>query len=130
MSEAGSRKLMELEALRGVAAVIVLFHHFLLVVAPRLHGRNFPDDPIAMVRTPLFALVNGSAIQSGSLPALPVCEVGGAPAALAFAGLSGTPGLYQLNLTIPLTAANGDNTVTCSYTGFATPAGNLITVQN
>jgi peptidoglycan/LPS O-acetylase OafA/YrhL len=42
MSEAGSRKLMELEALRGVAAVIVLFHHFLLVVAPRLHGRNFP----------------------------------------------------------------------------------------
>jgi peptidoglycan/LPS O-acetylase OafA/YrhL len=61
MSEAGSRKLMELEALRGVAAVIVLFHHFLLVVAPRLHGRNFPDDPIAMVRTPLFALVNGSA---------------------------------------------------------------------
>ena len=61
MSEAGSRKLMELEALRGVAAVIVLFHHFLLVVAPRLHGRNFPDDLIALVRTPLFALVNGSA---------------------------------------------------------------------
>jgi peptidoglycan/LPS O-acetylase OafA/YrhL len=61
MSEAGGRKLMELEALRGVAAVIVLFHHFLLVVAPRLHGRNFPDDPIALVRTPLFALVNGSA---------------------------------------------------------------------
>ena len=61
MSEAGSRKLMELEALRGVAAVIVLFHHFLLVVAPRLHGRNFPDDPIALVRMPLFALVNGSA---------------------------------------------------------------------
>src|ERR1700735_4161538 len=61
MSEAGSRKLMELEALRGVAAVIVLFHHFLLIVAPRLHGRNFPDDPIALVRTPLFALVNGSA---------------------------------------------------------------------
>jgi peptidoglycan/LPS O-acetylase OafA/YrhL len=61
MSEADRPKLMELEALRGVAAVIVLFHHFLLVVAPRLHGRNFPDDPIALVRTPLFALVNGSA---------------------------------------------------------------------
>ncbi len=61
MSEAGHPKLIELEALRGVAAVIVLFHHFLLVVAPRLHGRNFPDDPIALVRTPLFALVNGSA---------------------------------------------------------------------
>ena len=54
-------KLVELEALRGVAAMMVVFHHFLLVVAPRLHGRNFPDDPIALVRTPLFALVNGTA---------------------------------------------------------------------
>jgi len=54
-------KLIELEALRGVAAMMVLFHHFLLVIEPRLHGRNFPDDPIAMVRTPLFALVNGTA---------------------------------------------------------------------
>jgi hypothetical protein len=35
-----------------------------------------------------------------------------------------------LNLTIPLTAANGDNSVACSYNGFATPAGNLITVQH
>jgi peptidoglycan/LPS O-acetylase OafA/YrhL len=61
MLKAGHGKLIELEALRGVAAVMVLFHHFLLLVAPRLHGRNFPDDPLALVRTPLFALVNGSA---------------------------------------------------------------------
>jgi peptidoglycan/LPS O-acetylase OafA/YrhL len=61
MLKAGRDKLVELEALRGVAAAIVLFHHFLLVVAPRLHGRNFPDDPIALVRTPLFAFVNGTA---------------------------------------------------------------------
>jgi peptidoglycan/LPS O-acetylase OafA/YrhL len=61
MLTAGRGKLIELEALRGVAAMIVLFHHFLLIVAPRLHGRNFPDDPIALVRTPLFALVNGTA---------------------------------------------------------------------
>jgi peptidoglycan/LPS O-acetylase OafA/YrhL len=54
-------KLIELEALRGIAAMMVLLHHFLLVVAPRLHGRKFPDDPIALVRTPLFALVNGTA---------------------------------------------------------------------
>lgn len=57
-------KLIELEALRGVAAMMVLFHHFLLVIAPRLHGRNFPDDPIALVQTPLFALVNGTAAVS------------------------------------------------------------------
>jgi peptidoglycan/LPS O-acetylase OafA/YrhL len=57
-------KLIELEALRGVAALMVLLHHFLLVVAPRLHGRQFPDDPIALVRTPLYALVNGTAAVS------------------------------------------------------------------
>jgi peptidoglycan/LPS O-acetylase OafA/YrhL len=61
MLKAGPGKLVELEALRGIAAAIVLLHHFLLLVAPRLHGRNFPDDPIALVRTPLYALVNGSA---------------------------------------------------------------------
>jgi peptidoglycan/LPS O-acetylase OafA/YrhL len=64
MIEANRGKLIELEALRGVAAVIVMLHHFLVVVAPRLHGRNFPDDPIALVRTPLFALVNGTAAVS------------------------------------------------------------------
>ena len=61
MREANRGKLIELEALRGVAAAIVMLHHFLVVIAPRLHGRNFPDDPIALVRTPLFALVNGTA---------------------------------------------------------------------
>lgn len=64
MHQANRGKLIELEALRGIAAVIVLLHHFLVVVAPRLHGRNFPDDPIALVRTPLFALVNGTAAVS------------------------------------------------------------------
>jgi peptidoglycan/LPS O-acetylase OafA/YrhL len=46
---------------RGIAAGVVLVHHFLLEFLPHLHGRNFPDDPIALVRTPLFALINGSA---------------------------------------------------------------------
>ena len=61
MLKADHGKLIELEALRGVAAMMVLFHHFLLVIVPRLHGRNFADDPIALVRTPLYALVNGTA---------------------------------------------------------------------
>jgi peptidoglycan/LPS O-acetylase OafA/YrhL len=60
-STTGRKKLPELESLRGAAAVVVLFHHFLLTFAPHLHGRDFPDDPIALVRTPLFALINGSA---------------------------------------------------------------------
>jgi uncharacterized protein (TIGR03437 family) len=77
---------------------------------------------------PATPLINGSASQSGSLPVLPVCQVGGAPAHVAFAGLAG-PGLYQLNVAIPPTAANGDNAVGCTYDGSTTPAGDLIAVQ-
>jgi peptidoglycan/LPS O-acetylase OafA/YrhL len=61
MLKADRGKLIELEALRGVAAIVVLLHHFLLIIAPHLHGRKFPDDPIALVQTPLYALVNGTA---------------------------------------------------------------------
>ncbi len=77
---------------------------------------------------PSNTLTNGSAMQSGALPTLPVCTVGGLPASLAFAGLI-SPGLYQLNLTIPAGAPSGDNLLSCSYGGFSTPAGDLITVQ-
>jgi uncharacterized protein (TIGR03437 family) len=77
---------------------------------------------------PATALVNGSAFQSGSLPVLPVCQVGGTAAGLTFAGLAGA-GLYQFNLTIPSTAVNGDNSVGCTYNGSSTPAGNLVTIQ-
>ena len=59
---------------------------------------------------------------------MPVCTVGGYPANLTFAGVV-SPGLYQLNLTIPIAAANGDNLVSCSYGGFTTPTGDLITAQ-
>jgi len=59
---------------------------------------------------------------------LPVCNVGGAAAVVNFVGLI-SPGLYQLNLTIPATSASGDNAVGCTYNGSATPAGDLITVQ-
>jgi uncharacterized protein (TIGR03437 family) len=77
---------------------------------------------------PSTTLVNGSSTQSGSLPVLPVCTVGGTPASLSFAGLI-SPGLYQLNLTVPASAANGDNLIACIYNGFSTPVGDLITVQ-
>jgi uncharacterized protein (TIGR03437 family) len=92
-----------------------------------------PGEEIALYAVgfglPATTLVNGSASQSGSLPVLPVCQVGGTAAVLAYAGLI-SPGLYQLNLTIPATAVNGDNTVSCTYNGATTPAGDLITVQS
>jgi uncharacterized protein (TIGR03437 family) len=77
---------------------------------------------------PSTNLVNGSAIQTGSLPVPPVCTLGNNAATLAFAGLI-SPGLYQLNLIVPTEAAAGDNLVSCTYDGSTTPAGDLITVQ-
>jgi uncharacterized protein (TIGR03437 family) len=92
-----------------------------------------PGETIALYAVgfglPATPLVNGSSSQSASLPVFPECQVGGSAAALSFAGLI-SPGLYQVNITIPVTAANGDNTVVCAYNGSATPAGNLIAVQH
>jgi uncharacterized protein (TIGR03437 family) len=76
---------------------------------------------------PTNTLTNGSSLQYGSLPLTPVCRVGGLPASV-IATLIG-PGLYQLNLTIPPDARNGDNAITCTYNGASTPAGDYITVQ-
>jgi len=77
---------------------------------------------------PTTTLVNGSSSQSGILPAIPICQVGGQNAAVAFAGLI-SPGLDQLNLTIPATATSGDNPIACSYNSATTPAHDLITIQ-
>lgn len=78
---------------------------------------------------PSTPLTSGSASQTGQLPATPVCQVGGTPAAVAYAGLNGFAGLYQINLVVPSTASNGGNPVSCSYGGQATPAGTLLSVQ-
>jgi len=77
---------------------------------------------------PTTAIVNGSSTQSGPLPTNPVCQIGGNNAAVSFAGLI-SPGLYQINLTVPASAKNGDNALSCSYSGSTTPSGALITVQ-
>ena len=74
------------------------------------------------------ALVQGASPQSGSLPAMPVCKVGNNQASLLFAGLSGN-GLYQIDLTIPAGTPSGDNSISCTYNGAGTAAGDLITVQ-
>ena len=76
---------------------------------------------------PSAQLTAGSSAQSGSLPALPVCTIGTNAAAVAFAGLI-TPGLYQLNIVIPTGTPNGDQSISCTYGGSATPTGDLITV--
>jgi uncharacterized protein (TIGR03437 family) len=77
---------------------------------------------------PTTALVNGSSTQSGVLPTLPVCQIGGNPAPVNVADLI-SPGLYVIDVTVPANAANGDNPISCTYGGASTLAGGLITVQ-
>jgi uncharacterized protein (TIGR03437 family) len=61
---------------------------------------------------PTAPLAEGSSTQRGSLPYNPACSVGGTQAQVAAALVS--PGLYQLNVTIPATAASGDNPLYCT----------------
>ncbi|MCU1336181.1 MAG: hypothetical protein JWO19_1762 [Bryobacterales bacterium] len=77
---------------------------------------------------PATSLLAGSATQTGSLPVLPVCQIGSTPATVTTAVLVG-PGLYALFVVVPSGAINGDNVVSCTYRNSTTPAGNLITVQ-
>ncbi len=77
---------------------------------------------------PTSALTAGSKLQSGVLPATPVCTIGGLPAPVGYAGIT-SPGLYQLNIAVPLNAPAGDNPISCSYGGSSTPAVDLVTVN-
>ncbi|MGA2135846.1 MAG: FG-GAP-like repeat-containing protein [Bryobacteraceae bacterium] len=76
---------------------------------------------------PVGALTEGSASQTGTLPGTLACTVGGNPAEVSIALVS--PGLYQMNLTVPVAAASGDDPVSCVYGGMATPDGTLLTVN-
>jgi uncharacterized protein (TIGR03437 family) len=76
---------------------------------------------------PTSPLTAGSASQSGTLPEKLTCTVGARPAAASGALVS--PGLYQINLTIPPDAPPGDNSLTCMYGSFATVDGATLAVQ-
>jgi uncharacterized protein (TIGR03437 family) len=99
---------------------------------PGLSTPAKPNETIVLYAVgfglPSTPLVNGSATQSGALSTNPVCQLGGNPASVSFAGLI-SPGLYQVNIAVPAAAANGDNPFSCTYGGSATPSGAVITVQ-
>jgi uncharacterized protein (TIGR03437 family) len=77
---------------------------------------------------PTVSLTAESAVQTGVLPSPPVCTIGGLPAAVGYAGIV-SPGLYQLNVTVPANAAAKDNLISCTYGGGTTAAGDLVTVN-
>ena len=73
-------------------------------------------------------VTNRSATQSGTLAQLPTITIGGTQVNVQFAGLI-SPGLFQFNLVIPDSAADGDNAISASHNGYTTQPGTLITVQ-
>ncbi len=78
---------------------------------------------------PSAAITPGSSVQSGSLPVLPVCKIGVTNAVVEFAGLVAT-GLFQVNMTVPNTAATtGNLPIVCTYNGASTPGTDLVTAQ-
>jgi len=83
-------------------------------------------DGLGLPTSPLTA---GSAAQSGDLPTpWPIVTIGGVSASVRFAGLI-SPGLYQLNVVVPSSAANGDNQVVAISGGVSSPAGAMIPVS-
>lgn len=73
-------------------------------------------------------LVDGSATQSGNLSNAGLsCWISGLNAQAVGALVS--PGLYQINLTIPQGVPSGDNPVVCIYNFYPTFPGSLIAVQ-
>lgn len=76
---------------------------------------------------PTGALSEGSSSQAGSLAAPPACLVGTSAAPVVATLIS--PGLYQLNLTIPSDAKAGDNQLSCTYQGASTQPGALLAVE-
>ncbi|MGB7760046.1 MAG: SBBP repeat-containing protein [Bryobacteraceae bacterium] len=77
---------------------------------------------------PVPTLTQGSEFQSGALPSpWPQVTIGGTTAAVQYAGVI-SPGLYQINVVVPTTAANGDNQVIATYGGASSPTGAMIPV--
>jgi len=73
-------------------------------------------------------VVSGAETQSGTLSPLPSIAIGNAAATVQYAALV-SPGLFQFNVVVPASLANGDQPIAATYSGFTTQAGCLITVH-
>jgi uncharacterized protein (TIGR03437 family) len=77
---------------------------------------------------PSNALIPNADTQSGTLPRMPDCQINGVAANVVYAGIA-SPGLYQINLTVPNGATNGDNKISCTYNGATTQANIMLAVS-
>jgi trimeric autotransporter adhesin len=92
-----------------------------------IYGVSFgPTDPAAVPGTPPTGAAKSIYTASVTLGTLTLDAT-----AVYYAGVSpGTAGLYQLNIQIPTTIADGDYPLVLTLGSFATPAGGFISVKN
>ncbi len=76
------------------------------------------------------AVVSGTSGQTGTLAPLPAVTIGGITATVTFAGINGAPGLFQFNVVVPASVANGDQPIATTYNGVTSQPGTLITIQH
>lgn len=91
-----------------------------------------PGETIALFATGLGnttpAIVNGQVVTDAAPLAAPATVlIGGLPATVSFGGLTAT-GLYQLNVTVPAAAPDGDNALTVAVGGYTSPGGVFVNV--
>ena len=72
---------------------------------------------------------SGSINPPNTLQTFPTVTIGGVDAPVSYAGLVG-PGLIQVNVQVPQTAAAGNQQVLVTYSGVTSPSGVLIPISN
>jgi uncharacterized protein (TIGR03437 family) len=75
------------------------------------------------------SITAGLPTQSGSLPTLPLVQVGGVAATVQYAGLV-SPGLFQFNVVVPANTPDGDQPISAIYSGSSTRTGTLLSVHH
>ena len=93
-----------------------------------------PGETIVMFGTGFGAtnppIPDGQVVTTAApLVATPTVSIGGAKASVVYAGLTAT-GVYQFNVVVPSSSADGDLPVTISIGGVTSPDGTFITVQH
>jgi uncharacterized protein (TIGR03437 family) len=92
-----------------------------------IYGVSFgPTNPAAVPGTPPTGAAQSIYPASVTLGSLSLD-----PSAILYAGVSpGTAGLYQLNIRVPASIADGDYPLVLTLGSFATPSGGFLTVKN
>ena len=116
---------------------------YLAAVNTTATAPNLYTPPTSYVApSPLWTTIDGAIIQSAFIPDLthhfapcmktaPVVSIGGKSATVGYAGwlTDSVVGLYQINVTVPLTVSSGDNPVLVTVGSTTSQAGVTVNVQ-